>query len=84
MKVSNDKPTKTSILFPKIEKDLRKLPLTAFGNLSGLFVVDVYVRKEKREEWYNCCIKQTGTFTFLETLIPRCLLKSQKCQIIQE
>jgi hypothetical protein len=48
---ASDKPTKTSLLFPKIEKDLRKLPLTAFGNLAGLFIVDIYVKKEKREEW---------------------------------
>jgi len=50
-KESNEKPTKTSLLFPKIERDLRKLPLSAFGSLKGLFVVNVYVKKDKREEW---------------------------------
>lgn len=50
-KVSHNKPTKTSLLFPKIEKDFKKLPLSSFGKLAGLFVVDVYVKKEKREEW---------------------------------
>ena len=48
---SSSKPTKTSILFPNIESDLKKLPLSAFGKLHGLFVIDVYVQKEKREEW---------------------------------
>ncbi|KAJ3089402.1 hypothetical protein HK102_006477 [Quaeritorhiza haematococci] len=46
-----ERPLNSSILFPEIRRELQENP-QAIGNLRGFFVVTVFRKGERKDEWY--------------------------------
>jgi hypothetical protein len=41
----------SSVIFPQLQKEFQKNPQLA-GNLKGLFVVSIFKKTQKIEEWF--------------------------------